>query len=123
MPLLIWEIYTEKDLERLRGMIEREAAKKETDPITIAAALLYMNVGEEPEELQEERSFFDRVRRRGSDGRRNSGGRRDSDGRRNGGGRRDSDGRRNDEGRRDSRGHGRNSSGRRTERSRREKRR
>lgn len=62
------EIYTEKDLERLRGMIEREAAKKETDPITIAAALLYMNVGEEPEELQEERSFFDRVRRRGSDG-------------------------------------------------------
>ena len=117
------EIYTEKDLERLRGMIEREAAKKETDPITIAAALLYMNVGEEPEELQEERSFFDRVRRRGSDGRRNSGGRRDSDGRRNGEGRRDSDGRRNDEGRRDSRGHGRNSSGRRTERSRREKRR
>ena len=79
-------------------MIEREAAKKETDPITIAAALLYMNVGEEPEELQEERSFFDRVRRRSSDGRRNSGGRLDN------------------------RGHGRNSSGHRTERSRREKR-
>ena len=117
------EIYTEKDLERLRGMIEREAAKKETDPITIAAALLYMNVGEEPEELQEERSFFDRVRRRGNDGRRNSGGRRGSDGRRNSEGRRDSDGRRNGEGCRDSRGHGRNSSGRRTERSRREKRR
>ena len=98
------EIYTEKDLERLQGMIEREATKKETDPLTIAAALLYMNVGEEPEELQEERSLFDRVRRRGNDGRRRDGGRnRAGEGRRS----RDGDRSHSDE-RRRNRGEGRN---------------
>lgn len=67
-----------KDLQALMDRLEQTCDELGKSELEIAAAFLYQSIGEEPEELQEERYYFDRNRRQdnrrteGRDGRRSN---------------------------------------------------
>lgn len=67
-----------KDLQALMDRLEQTCDELGKSELEIATAFLYQSIGEEPEELQEERYYFDRNRRQdnrrteGRDGRRSN---------------------------------------------------
>lgn len=52
-----------KDLRDLMNRLERTCDEQGVSELELAAAFLYQNMGEEPEEIQEERTYYDRNRR------------------------------------------------------------
>lgn len=112
----VMEITTQKELEKLKNAIEKAAEENDLTVLDIAAAFMYQKVGDEPEEIKEERPLFERKGSfgRGADRRRD--GRRDDRSGRGRDGRRDDRGGRGRDGRRDDRG-GRGRDGRRDGRS------
>lgn len=86
------EIMEQKDLAGLKAAIEKAADENDFTVLDLAAAFMQMKMGDEPEEVEEERSFFgrkDALRRYGREGR----GREDRGGRSRGREDRDSRGR------------------------------
>lgn len=96
------EIMEQKDLAAIKSAIEKAAEENGFSVLDLAAAFMQMRVGDEPEDIKEEKPFFDRGRSSGS---RKDGGRRDSRGRRD-------DGRSDSRGRSDGRGRSGGSYGR-----------
>lgn len=88
------EIMEQKDLDSIKSAIEKAAEENGFSILDLAAAFMQMRVGDEPEDIKEEKPFFDRGRGSRS---RQDGGRRDSRGRRD-------DGRGDSRGRSDGRG-------------------
>ncbi len=85
----IIEILSEKDLDKLRTAIQKAAEENDITALDIAAAFMYQRVGDEPEEIKEEKPLFERRasgRKDGNNGRRegNSGRRDGNNGRREG---------------------------------------
>ena len=72
------EVIEEKNLEDMQASITKALEEQEFDALTLAAAYMQMKMGDEPEEIQEEKPLFERRRgsrdERGSAGRRGSGG-------------------------------------------------
>ena len=66
------EVMDEKDLSALKESIEMSAQEHGFTPLDLAAAFMQMRVGDEPEEIKEEKPLFERRNNsRISDGRRN----------------------------------------------------
>lgn len=66
------EIMEQKDLDGLKAAIEKAADENDFTVLDLAAAFMQMKMGDEPEEVEEERSFFgrkDTLRRYGREGR------------------------------------------------------
>ncbi len=68
------EIMQQKDLEGMKVSIEKAAQENGFTVLDLAAAFMQMRMGDEPEEIEEERSLFGRKER---DGRKDRGRRRD----------------------------------------------
>lgn len=86
------EVMEQKDLTGLKAAIQKAADENDFTVLDLAAAFMQMKMGDEPEEVEEERSFFgrkDALRRHGREGR----GREDRGGRSRGREDRDSRGR------------------------------
>lgn len=64
------EVIEEKSLEDIKASVLKALEDKEYDVLTLAAAFMQMKMGDEPEEIQEEKPIFERRRRMGEDGRR-----------------------------------------------------
>ncbi|MBQ8596757.1 MAG: DEAD/DEAH box helicase [Lachnospiraceae bacterium] len=64
------EVIEEKNLEEIKAALIKTLEDKEYDALTLAAAFMQMKMGDEPEEIQEEKPIFERRRRIGEDGRR-----------------------------------------------------
>lgn len=61
------EIIEQKKLAHLEAAIETAARENDVEVLTLAAAFLQMQVGDEPEEIKEEKGFFERKSSRGRD--------------------------------------------------------
>ena len=70
------EVMDEKDLSALKESIEKAAQEHGFTPLDLAAAFMQMRVGDEPEEIKEEKPLFERRNyRTGNDGQRGVAGR------------------------------------------------
>ncbi len=100
------EVMEQKNLEALKAAIEKTAQENCFTILDLAAAFMQMRVGDEPEEIKEEKGLLERRRgREESRGRRRRRGEESGrDGRRREEGRREERGRRHEEGRREERG-------------------
>lgn len=76
------EIVGQKDLAQLESAIEKAAEENNIPVLTLAAAFLQMRVGDEPEEIKEEKGLFDRKAVRSRRGGESARGRRRESGRR-----------------------------------------
>lgn len=56
----ILDIPSQKDLEKLKAVIEKAAEENDLSVLDIAAAFMYQRVGDEPEEIKEERLPFEK---------------------------------------------------------------
>lgn len=59
------EIIAKKDLEKLAAALQKELEDKEYGALEVAAALIQMKMGDEPEEIREEQPLFERRGRKG----------------------------------------------------------
>ena len=84
------EIMEQKDLADIKKSIQQAAEENGFSVLDLAAAFMQMNIGDEPEEIKEEKPYFERNRRAGRGDRT---GRRDRAGRKDKGGRADKAGR------------------------------
>lgn len=64
------QVMEEKDLSNIRKSIQRAAEENGFSVLDLAAAFMQMNMGEEPEEIQEEKPYLERNKRSGKGGRR-----------------------------------------------------
>lgn len=67
------EIMEKKDLTEFCKTIQKAAEEKGFTILDLAAAFMQMNMGDEPEEIQEEKPYFEKKRRDGRTGRDNRG--------------------------------------------------
>ncbi len=74
------EVTTQKDLDKLKLAIEKAAEENDLTVLDIAAAFMYQKVGDEPEEIKEEKPFFERRGGFGRGNERQRGGKSDSRG-------------------------------------------
>ena len=68
------EAAKDQNLEGLKNRIESVCDEMGISELDLAAALLYQSMGEEPEEIEEERFYYDRNRRQGNSRREGKGG-------------------------------------------------
>jgi ATP-dependent RNA helicase DeaD len=91
------EVIEEKNLDDIKASIAKALEEQEFDALTLAAAYMQMKMGDEPEEIQEEKPLFERRRgrdERGGERRRSGRDERGGDRRRGGRDERDGAGRR-----------------------------
>lgn len=84
------EVMENKDLEEIRQSIQQEAEKRGFSVLDLAAAFMKISMGDEPDEIEEEKPFLERGRKRDRDRRSRRGDRRDREER--GGRRREDEG-------------------------------
>ena len=99
------EVTAQADLNKLKSAIEKAAEENDLSVLDIAAAFMYQKVGDEPEEIKEEKPLFERKRSYGREGRSREG-RRDERSGRSRDGRKDERGGRSRDSRKDERGRG-----------------
>lgn len=98
------EVMEQTDLADVKKSIQQAAEENGFSVLDLAAAFMQMNIGDEPEEIKEEKPYFERSRRAGRGsrtGREDRTGRGDKAGRKDRGGRADKAGRSERNGRRD----------------------
>ncbi|MGN0377606.1 MAG: DEAD/DEAH box helicase [Suilimivivens sp.] len=66
------EIMEQKDLQSLKDSIEKAASENNFTVLDLAAAFMQMKMGDEPEEIREEKPFFERKREEYRNGRNGS---------------------------------------------------
>lgn len=99
------EVMEQKELDEIKERIVLAAEENGFSILDLAAAFMRMNMGEEPEDIQEEKPFFDRNKRHDRTGRSSSGRSSSRDGRdRRSGDGRGTSARKDKDGRRDGRG-------------------
>ncbi len=70
----VLEAAKDQNLEGLKNRIESVCDERGISELHLAAALLYQSMGEEPEEIEEERFYYDRNRRQDNSRREGKGG-------------------------------------------------